>query len=166
ATALDLTGEHKVQWVFNRSRYECTAQFSNEKQGLYAIDFHKPIYKIQRRQNFRTIIPSQWKNEIRIHLRNDQSFNIKGLIIDISLNGCYFEIQTSNPLTNNDSITGEIEIADFKVLKFSGKIVRKSTMANGFGYGIHFLNIENFGKEILNNITLKAARAMRDYTQD
>lgn len=161
---LDLSGVKKVQWVYDRSRFEAEAKIQTIDDILYSLIFTKQIYKLQRRKNFRTFLPNQWKRQIAIHQHDGKLINIVGQIEDLSLTGCFFTTQNSVLLTEQEEVAGELYIENFKSIRFKAKVIRERPQNAVSGYGLEFFEVEGFGNETLHQITLKAARFNRDYT--
>lgn len=166
ATSTDLSGPQKLQWVYDHTRYECEAPLILNEKGHYSIQFLQPIYKVQRRQNFRTQLPQKWKREVLITHINESLINLDGQVQDLSLTGCFFVTNTTGILKAKDKITGDLQIGEFKSVHFTGEVIRHLKSNEFSGFGIHFTHLETFGKETLNQITLKASRETRNYTQE
>ncbi|MCB9024721.1 MAG: PilZ domain-containing protein [Bdellovibrionaceae bacterium] len=166
ATSLNLSGLHKLQWVYDHSRYECEAPLTLNEKGFYSIQFLNPIYKLQRRQNFRSQLPQNWKREIIVNQINENTYSLNGQVQDLSLTGCFFTTKTTGVLKEKDEISGELYIGEFKTVYFKGEILRQLKSSDQNSFGIRFTHLENFGKETLNQITLKAARESRNYSQE
>ncbi|MCB0391965.1 MAG: PilZ domain-containing protein [Bdellovibrionales bacterium] len=158
-------GEQKLQWVFDKSRFEATGNIQLNNKGQFNITLDK-VFRIQRRLNFRTQLPIKWKREINIEQINDNIVTVEGTILDLSLTGCYFITNYSKALSIDDEVYANLYIDDFKEVRIKAIVVRTGMVSGAKSFALKFIDIENFGKETLNNITIKAARIMRDYTRD
>ncbi len=162
----DLSGLLKLQFVYNRSRYESQILLESAKGGWFIIHFPQSIYKLQRRHNFRAPLPGDWICKIDLNQVNDNLCQYQGNIEDLSLTGCFFSMDNLTPLQVGDTIQGELSISDFKKIKFKAQVKRTVNFNNLAKFGIEFIDLIQSGSETLHAITLKAARKTRDYTED
>jgi c-di-GMP-binding flagellar brake protein YcgR len=166
ASPLDASGKQKIQFVFNKTRYEAESQLTLTPKGSYYLSFSEKTYKLQRRQNFRSQFPENWSREILINEVNKVKMQIRGTVEDISLTGLYFLPGSQFEFKIGDVLMGIFQISDFKPVTFTASVKRITKDIDRLGFGIEFTELSPQSQANLNLITLSAARKTRDYTQD
>lgn len=159
------SGEAKLQFVYDHSRFETKVKFAALKGEIYLLVFSGSIFKLQRRQNFRTKLPPDWVSKVEIEQLADNTCKLEGIVLDLSLTGSFIEIQNLKNLATNMIVKGVLKISDFKEIKFSSQIKRFQYVGPKTYIGLEFQDLGLKGSEILHNITLLASKKMRDYTK-
>jgi c-di-GMP-binding flagellar brake protein YcgR len=162
---IGFTGEAKLQFVFDHSRYETKVKIEPIKADTFTLRFIETVYKLQRRQNFRTKLPPDWISKVEIQNLDGILCKIEGTILDLSLTGAFLEFGMQKNFAENQKITGHLRISNFKEIAFTSIIKRVQHVVNKTYLGIEFQDLGLKGSEGLHNITLMAAKKLRDYTK-
>ncbi len=166
STPIDINGSQKIQFIFDKTRYESEVELELSDKGNFKLTFQNDFSKVQRRLNFRTSLPEKWTCKIVIEQINEDPEEVHGILEDLSLKGCFFVSENPGSLMVEDEVVGEISITDFNNIRFKAEVMRRKMGENGKGFGLNFVEIEGKGNETLHSVTLLAARKTRDYTED
>ncbi len=161
----DLHGEYQIEFSYHKAKYESTAIIDLQDKEQYFLRLPKELYLVQRRNNFRALLPASWRKEIRIYKVEGEFEMIKGDLIDLSLKGCFFVTKNPGSMVSEDEVAGELSVSEFPTIKFTALVRRSNIRSDGKGFGLEFIEIEGKGTEHLNLITLKASRENRDYSK-
>lgn len=127
----DLAIFKKYAYDYDTTNVLCTFQYNNEPHffrsklttsaNYYLVKYPEKIYKIQRRENFRFIVPENLKHGFRIKQYPDAACILK----DISMGGCKVSIKTpteiSIPMESDLNVV--IELLDFGAVELTCTVV-------------------------------------------
>jgi hypothetical protein len=127
----DLAIFKKYAYDYETTNVLCSFQFDNEphffrsklttSSNYYLVKFPEKIYKIQRRENFRFIVPENLKHGFRITQHPEAICTLK----DISMGGCKVLIKTPTEISipMEADLQVIIELLDFGAVKLDCTVV-------------------------------------------
>ncbi|GEM_PF-5598356 len=130
-------------------------------KDLYAIEFNGDLYRVQRREHFRLIIPDSYSSELET-LDLKKHFKIA----DISVGGCRLRdnpVKFEKPecqLLIEQKFKATISIKGFSVFSVNGQVRAIIKRKNYIEYGISFLGDEPEFKKSMSILTLDLYRKL------
>ena len=161
ADGIDLSGKVRFDFLWDGTLYEAEANLMALPEEGYELVLTSAIVRVQRRSNFRTSLPREWKKSIYIDQVDHNRVGYEGDIIDISLGGCFFVVDPNEVIEEGSQVYGDLNVHDYDQIRFRAIVRRASQRKGDRAYGIEFIELEANGTQILNNLTLKAARLTR-----
>lgn len=114
--------------------------------GAYSIALPKELYHLQRRQNYRVKVPESYGAHFDIFKVNGQPQPIKGVLANLSSQGCLVVYRMDNPLMKvGDKLDGNLFIGEREGIELEGivrhiKVDDKNKVIQTFGIEFTPLN--------------------------
>lgn len=133
-------------------------------KNYYTLNIGEPLFKLQRRGNFRIQIPIDYHSKIKILKINDSTLLKTYTLSDLSSGGFSIEVKPSIDfdLKKGDLINGEIEIGGkfkkniYGVVKHVAKIGSQGSGLSKCGF--EFQNISNVDQQQIINLVMDLYR--------
>jgi c-di-GMP-binding flagellar brake protein YcgR len=143
-----------------------------QKADRYEIVLPQDLYQLQRRQSYRVKIPVDYLGTVEAHLikqelpTENSNLLVRGVLVDLSLGGCSFELPLSKlltrPLTMGEEINFDIYFSKILFLKAHGKVrrsqVKEIQNAAKVSIGIEFCDLSSAQEQKIFNLTLDLHR--------
>lgn len=119
---------------YDNIKFEFETEVRCSKKQCYLV-VPKQIYKLQRRENYRTTIPKSIALEVKCFINDKCIKNAK--IINISLTGALFAIKDKENIDFQDNFYAELEYEDQK-FQIQGDIVRVDIQSNELLFAVEY----------------------------
>ncbi len=117
------TGEIVLQMTIGNEKYLYSSVYKF-RGGIITVKATEPLFRLQRREDFRLKIPSGVTAIFQLESNNRSHLAKKMKVIDLSAGGCRLSESNPNPtLSLGDEIVGTLQIAERPAFQINGKIV-------------------------------------------
>lgn len=141
-----------------KDRLFIRTQLSRTPDGQYFIDIFSDLYRLQRRENFRIVLPENASLDVFINQLGENNVKIKARVVDISLGGVLVELPNMDGvILNNDWIAGIISTDKETGIQFKGNIkhIRDLPKLQKRRVGVCFDKLVGNGLNELNKLVMK-----------
>ncbi|MFK8138291.1 MAG: flagellar brake protein [Bdellovibrionales bacterium] len=124
-------------------KYFLNSEIRSCADGDFALSLDVPLFKLQRRSNFRVEPPDSWNCSVTLLKRNNESLDETFRVNDISAGGLSFMTDMNHPLKaiQNDQVEGFFNFEGKLKAHFEGKIKNSLSMGSR-GSGVFRIGIE------------------------
>lgn len=141
-----------------KDRLFISTQLSRTPDGKHFIDIFGDLFRLQRRENFRIIIPDNAPIGVFINQLGDKNVKIKAKVVDLSLGGAFIELPNQDHvILSGDWIAGIISTEKEVGIQFKGTVkhVRELNSHKKVRVGVFFDKLVGNGLNELNKLVMK-----------
>lgn len=155
-----------VTFALGKEKYFLKTKLYINKQNKYHIDLSPPLYKLQRRSNFRVRIPLGYGAKVEINSINETHVSIILPLGDLSAGGFSFEasqnleikIEKGQYIKGNILVGGKFKKNFEALVRHIGHIGSKGSGL--IKCGLEFQNLSTTDKETFMKVTMELQRDM------
>ncbi len=147
-----------VSFSVFKERLFISTQLSKAPDGKHFIDTFGDLFRLQRRENFRIVIPEESPIGVLINQLGEKNVKIKAKVIDLSLGGALIELPDQEYVTMTaDEVSGIISTDKVVGIQFKGvvKHAREHGPSKKIRVGVFFDKLVGNGLGELNKLVMK-----------
>lgn len=146
-----------VSFSVLKERLFISTQLSKSPEGRHFIDTFGDLFRLQRRENFRIVIPEESPIGVFINQCADKNVKIKARVIDLSLGGALIELPEEASAVAGDRLSGIISTDKEIGIQFKGVVrhAREHGPSKKIRVGIFFDKLVGNGLGELNKLVMK-----------
>ncbi|OQW46103.1 MAG: hypothetical protein A4S09_16850 [Proteobacteria bacterium SG_bin7] len=147
-----------VSFSILKERLFISTQLSKTPDGKHFIDTFGDLFRLQRRENFRIVIPEESPIGVFLNQLGDKNVKIKAKVIDLSLGGTFIEFPDPETVVSiGDTLSGIISTDKEIGIQFKGivKHTREFGPSKKIRAGVYFEKLVGNGLGELNKLIMK-----------